>query len=125
MNSTEFPSIWAKASLSSTTGLDQEAKLKLDGRLGPLEIKRNPALANLLDKYIVVTGGRYTGRLMGKTCISMTVQVYDIVRDMWERGPELNRGRESHSSCVLGTTVYVFGGVGSSGLATLNCIEQW
>ena len=39
-----------------------------------------------------------------------TVERYDPSTDTWEPLPDLNEARDSHSSCVLGNTLYVFGG---------------
>ena len=39
-----------------------------------------------------------------------TVERYDSSIDTWEPLPDLNEARESHTSCILGNTLYVFGG---------------
>ena len=43
------------------------------------------------------------------------VERYDTLQDKWESLPSLNTARFEHSSCILGKTLYVIGGLGGVG----------
>ena len=41
----------------------------------------------------------------------VTTEYYKLKEDMWISGPTINRSRNSHSSCSIGSKVYIFGGL--------------
>lgn len=76
-----------------------------------------PALANVLDRFVLVIGGN------DEDCNpSRAVLRYTVATSQWESGPPLNQEREEASACSLGHSVYVFGGF--DGADFLNCIER-
>ena len=65
---------------------------------------------------IVLTGGRTRSDDVTDECFA-----YLVEENTWIELPNLVMARESHSSCVLGNKVFVFGGHESRGI--LNAIE--
>ena len=60
-------------------------------------------------QFIFISGGDWiTARSNSETTGS--VERYDSFKDIWQILPDLNDARSSHSSCVLGETLYVLGG---------------
>ena len=60
------------------------------------------SLANYLEKYIFLIGGCSREE--------ESVDVYNIEDSSWKSAPSLNEDRNIASSCVLGDSVYTFGG---------------
>lgn len=56
-------------------------------------------------KVVVLTGGRSKSDYASSACYA-----YSVDGRVWEDLPDLNIARESHSSCSLKLSVYVFGG---------------
>ena len=66
---------------------------------------------------IYMTGGlEYDSRKVIHTCLR-----YDIKTNCWKNVPKLSRARGYHSSCAVGTRIFVFGG--SNGIIPINSIE--
>ena len=65
------------------------------------ECKSNDKYAN----YVLVA----TGGLSDKG--AKTAEYYSFAADQWRELPDLLTKRYSHASCVMGSVVYVFGGV--------------
>ena len=63
-------------------------------------------MANFYDFMIFVSGGEDWMRR--EACADVFCYMVDI--DEWTRAPAMNECRRQHSSCVLGTSLYVFGG---------------
>ena len=60
--------------------------------------------------FIYITGGSDVLK-NGKFGTSKKVYQYAIGSDTWTEAAPLNRGRKNHSSCVLGDSIYVCGGI--------------
>ena len=58
------------------------------------------------DGFLFLIGGYYHNGGYLKS-----VDTYSIGRNSWRSAPQLNQARYSHSSCVLGHSIYTFGGV--------------
>lgn len=41
----------------------------------------------------------------------VSTDYYNIGEDVWHKGPDLCEARDSHSSCALGSNLFVFGGL--------------
>ena len=66
-------------------------------------------MASFYDKLIFVTGGQDCDNMGARS----EVYCYKIEEDEWSVAPQLNQCRTGHSSCVLGTYLYVLGGSGN------------
>ena len=64
------------------------------------------------NRWVYLTGGMEQAAKL--------VSVYDIATNTWKDYPELIDGRNCHTSCSLGSSIYVFGGV-----ANLCSIEKF
>lgn len=67
-------------------------------------------------------------KVNGMQVVCGKTELYSSERDAWFKGPDLNEARESHSSCALGSRVYVFGGLGGLGAdkkSPLDSIEYF
>ena len=51
-------------------------------------------------------------------------EVYDSDKNQWEELPDLNAARRMHSSCAIGTTVYVFRGM-TKNQKLINTVEKY
>ena len=78
-------------------------------KANPPTRRGNPAIANFLNQFIIVTGGM---KLSIVSEILRSVEYYDIKTNSWRTSPAyLNSGRKGHSMCTLGESmVYVFFG---------------
>ena len=65
--------------------------------------RQDHAVCNLLDHYMVATGGEHENGLN-------TAEIYDITTNKWTALPKLNVGRSNHSSCSIDRVIYVFCG---------------
>ena len=68
-----------------------------------------------------------SGGLIATEHALSAVERYDSLRDTWESLPNLNTGRREHSSCILGSTMYVLGGYDKyyrDDVQYLNSIEK-
>ena len=63
------------------------------------------ATCSLQERYVIVSGGEDDYVKVS------SVERYDLKKDIWEEIASLNEARGSHSSCSIGDTVYVFGGI--------------
>ena len=85
----------------------------------PSDGRGNPALCNLADSFIYLSGGLNFRK--NKTVASACR--FSIQRRKWETLPDLNEARQLHSSCALGKeAVYVFCGTNTSN--HINSIER-
>ena len=80
------------------------------------------SVANLRDKSIFITGG------LGLQEAVNWLLIYDIKSNSWREGPLMNQARFNHSSCVVGTTLFVFCGQSQVGnisgyVASIESIE--
>ena len=64
-------------------------------------------MVNFINKFIFVIGGSDP---QIKILIYASVERYDINKNSWSSGPDLNIPRKSHSSCVLSDHIYTFCG---------------
>lgn len=80
-----------------------------------MSTRRSPALANVRDSLLVLSGGRLADERANFTYItSRSVDIYEVRTDKWRKAPDLNKARAAHSSCFLGDFVYVAGGINKS-----------
>ena len=73
------------------------------------------ALANFKDRFLFVSGSDAFGVLCS---IMSSVDIYNIRFDTWMAGPDLNDGRNGHSSFALDDFIYVVGGSNQSRFTT-------
>ena len=52
-----------------------------------------------------------------------SMEIYNIQTNSWHKGPNLNIGREHHSSCGLDQWAYIFGGIDKD-WNSLNSLER-
>lgn len=72
---------------------------------------------------IYIIGGRSTGAFSMQR-YHKTVYKYKIVHDEFEKIANLNEARCAHSSCLLGSRLYVAGGTnGNTNLATIEYLD--
>ena len=50
--------------------------------------------------------------------------IYNVKKDVWTEAPSFNIARNAHSSCVVGSKVYIFGGEDVDG-SLINTIESY
>ena len=64
-------------------------------------------------RFVFISGGQGcpSNSLNKVPQILNDVERYDPMRDIWESLPTLNLSRYLHSSCILGKTLYVLGGI--------------
>ena len=67
----------------------------------PLTQRYGASLASYVDQFIFVIGG------YGQN----SVDYYSIEKDEWASAPPMANNRYLHSSCTLGSVLYVFGGI--------------
>jgi len=79
-------------------------------RLAPALSERTEVAATAVGKVVYVAGGF---RADGATV--PTVEVYDIARDRWTRGPDLPVAVNHAMAATLGDTAYVMGGYPAAG----------
>ena len=68
----------------------------------PIEKRMLSALSNYANQLVFMTGGFEA---------PPTTQYYNISLNSWAMGPSISKARNSHSSCTLGSRVYIFGGL--------------
>ena len=66
------------------------------------------SLANFCDNLIFFTGGVVFGEESGA---SSEVFCYDIKANKWTKAPEMQSEKHKHSSCIQGTSLYVYDGI--------------
>lgn len=70
----------------------------------------------------IITGGKRGGSYRNKqTCLA---HVYNAYENTWREEPSLQHARSSHSSCFMGTRVYVFEGLDSEKQHRVSSIEM-
>ena len=69
-----------------------------------LQILINRAFVNYHNTHIVASGGTMNGQQYG------SVEVYDIMKQLWIGAPSLTEHRDKHVGCELGSHVYIAGG---------------
>ena len=93
---------------SSFTDFNKET-VKEKALKEPFFTKRNKfSLSNFSDQIIFFIGGFFPERFS-------EVFYYKIQTDEWIRAPALNQARYGHSSCIIGNSLYVYGGTTSDG----------
>ena len=65
------------------------------------------SLANFCDQVIFFAGGA----LDEDDSASSEVFLYEVNYDKWSSAPAMNQARYYHSSCILDTLLYVYGGI--------------
>ena len=100
------------------SGLGRNEVVTTHPKSNPATSRKFPSLANYSDNYIFVIAGRNPDAYAQYA----SVDYYTIGIDTWSQAPPLNTARISHSSCVAGDTLCVFGGSGNGG--KLNSIEM-
>ena len=76
----------------------------------PATEHENFALAAVKETHIFYTGGSKGGEAQRKTLF------YNVERDEWKEGPDMNVAREYHSSCSFADFTYVIGGRTQNGM---------
>ena len=69
-----------------------------------MEKRRDHALANYRDEFILATGGKKSGFFKTKTA---TAEVYSVAGNRWSPVPDMNVSRNRHGSCAVANYVYV------------------
>ncbi len=77
----------------------------------PMPAPRDHAAGALVGDTIVVAGGRNLSLTQNKT----RVDLFDVAKGAWTRGPDLRVARGGIAAVSSGGVVYVFGGEGPSG----------
>ena len=67
----------------------------------------NTCLTSIQPKFIVISGGLFSDFFNAIN----DVELYDTEKDKWVSLPKMNEAREQHSSCSLGDTLYILGGL--------------
>ena len=78
-------------------------------KIGHVKVQGAYHVTNFGDEAIYFTGGSIEFNRIRRT--SSSVIRFDLQLNEASRGPNLDPSRESHSSCTLGSKIYVFGGV--------------
>ena len=52
------------------------------------------------------------------------VERYDSIKDIWETLPDLTLARMHHSSCIIGKTMYILGGIAYDLRPRIDFIEK-
>ena len=81
------------------------------------------ALANYRNASVFVTGGAAKDNT-SKWIPQNSTAIYDIKKDIWTDGPPFNVARNAHSSCLIGSKVFIFGGEDIDG-SIINTIESF
>ena len=77
-------------------------------------------LANVKDERVYIIGGLdHTEEAFSAAC-----HIFIPKRSLWIEAPDLNVARSEHSSCAVGSEVYVFcGWDGSQYLNSIECLK--
>ena len=78
------------------------------------------ALCNVMDKYIVMTGGMISALFS----LRNSVYQFDLEANEWSNLPPMKKSRFMHSSCSIDETIYVFCGATDLNSST-NSIERY
>ena len=83
------------------------------------------AIANYEDKSCLLTGGAAKDNT-GKWRPHGSLLIYDIAEDTWSEGAAFKVARNAHSSCVVNTKLFIFGGEDDYGMLvkTIESIEM-
>ena len=81
------------------------------------------ALANYKNEHVYVTGGAAKDNT-AKWMPQNSTAIYNVKKDIWADGPSFNVARNAHSSCIVGSKVYIFGGEDVDG-SIINMIESY
>ena len=77
-------------------------------RLADMPTARGALAVGAIDGKLYAPGGMTSGRPLGHAV--RTLEVYDIARDRWSRGPDMPTAREHAGGTVLDGHLYVLGG---------------
>ena len=67
---------------------------------------------NYKDSMLFVTGGR--SPTDDTAPYFKSVEMYDIMANSWSQAPQMNSERAMHNVCLLGGSIYAFGGIKNS-----------
>ena len=68
---------------------------------------------NFKDSHLFVTGGRSPAD--DNAPYYKSVDIFDIRKNTWSEGPPMNFARAMHNTCLLGDSIYAFGGIKNAG----------
>ena len=83
-----------------------------------LTIFKDFTLVNFQDKYVFVVGA-----MINRQITTQTLR-YDLEKNTWQYGPEMNTGRWICTGCSVGDAVYVFGGLKEKGAIPFQSFEK-
>ena len=80
--------------------------IRLIVKASPSFVRAYASLTSLWPRFIFFAGGTNQNEI-----VSDVVERYDAMSDRWESLPSMNVARAFYSSCTLGKTMYVLGGL--------------